>query len=233
MEENNNIDNYMSPEIPSHSTCCKNQKKKHCNHCLTICNIVLLLGLVGIYVLHFTGIGTTKMKANPNATAPIAVSEGGLKVAYINTDSLMAKYQYALDLEKELKEFQASKENAFNNETQQLLNEEQEYLKTGDKLTLTQQKAKEEEFKKREEQLAQKQVQYTQEIQQKTITESEKMTNAVYNFIRDYNESNYRYDIILSRSFSSSPVLYGNPGMDITNEIIEGLNDEYKNVKGK
>ena len=72
---------------------------------------------------------------------------------------------------------------------------------------------------------------YALQIQQKTLTESEKMTKAVYAFIKEYNEANQKFDIILSKSFNSSPVLYGNPGMDITQEIIDGLNKEYAEIK--
>ena len=46
------------------------------NKILLICNAVLLLGLIGIYVIHFTGVGT-KSKVNTDATAPL-VKEGGL-----------------------------------------------------------------------------------------------------------------------------------------------------------
>ena len=74
---------------------------------------------------------------------------------------------------------------------------------------------------------------YSQQIAEKTMQESEKMTNAVYNFIREYNAQNQQFDIILSKSFSNSPILYGNEGMDITDEIVKGLNEEYAKVKSE
>lgn len=188
---------------------------------------ILIAAVAGLYILHFSN---GKSKENPEAT-PAVVSEGGIKVAYINTDSLMAKYQYALDLEKELQVYQSNKETSYQRQLEQLLKEEQDYLKTGANLTLSQQKAKEEEFQRREAELQQLQITYTQQIQEKTLQESEKMTNAVYAFIREYNEANQQFDIILSKSFSNTPILYGNPGMDITNEIIEGLNKEYESIK--
>ena len=46
-----------------------------------------------------------------------------------------------------------------------------------------------------------------------------------------YNEKNSQFDIILSKSFNNSPVLYGNPGMDITEEIVKGLNEDYAKSK--
>jgi Skp family chaperone for outer membrane proteins len=63
--------------------------------------------------------------------------------------------------------------------------------------------------------------------------EQKKMVEAVYAFIRDYNAKNQQFNVILKKSFSESPVLYMDDDMDITREIIDGLNEEYRNVKGK
>ena len=46
------------------------------NKILLACNAVLLLGLVGIYILHFTG-NNGGSKVNANAKAPV-VKVGGL-----------------------------------------------------------------------------------------------------------------------------------------------------------
>ena len=55
--------------------------------------------------------------------------------------------------------------------------------------------------------------------------------NAIFGFVKEYNEANQKYDIILRKTFDNSPTMYMNPGMDITKEIIDGLNEEYKKVK--
>lgn len=223
MEEQNNV----VKEIATQPNIEITQKSENKGMATKILLGILIAAVAGLYILQFS---KKESKANPEAT-PAVVNEGGVKVAYINTDTLMAKYQYAKDLEKELQTFQANKETSYQRQAEQLLKEEQEYLKTGANMTLSQQKAKEEEFQRREAELQQLQITYAQQIQDKTLKESEKMTNAVYAFIREYNEANQKFDIILSKSFSNTPILYGNPGMDITNEIIEGLNKEYESIK--
>ena len=67
----------------------------------------------------------------------------------------------------------------------------------------------------------------------KYLESKKKMIDAVYAFIRDYNAKNQQFNVILKKSFSESPVLYMDDNMDITREIIDGLNEEYRNVKGK
>ena len=158
--------------------------------------------------------------------------EGGLTIAYINTDTLMAKYQYAIDLQKQLQDFQSAKESSYKQQISQFQKDYEAYIKNGgENMTLSQQQAKEKELQERSQRLQSLEAQYAQEVAQKTLTESEKMTHAVYNFIRDYNAQNQKFTLILSRSFSSSPILYGDEGMDITDEIVKGLNDEYAKVK--
>ena len=71
------------------------------------------------------------------------------------------------------------------------------------------------------------------QLQERQLEDNKKLLNAVYAFINDYNSKNQKFNIILSRSYVSSTVLYADEGFDITQEIIDGLNKEYKSVKKK
>lgn len=213
---------------------CDSKNEKKCK-CLPIVNCILLVGLILLYIFHFTGIGAKGHSlANADAKAPIATGEGGIKIAYVNTDTLMEKYQYAIDLQKEIQNFQTAKENSYKQQMAQFQKDYEAYVKGGgENMTLAQQQAKEKELSERMQRLQSLEGELAQQIQEKTLTEGEKMTRAVYNFIREYNAQNQQFDLILARSFSSSPILYGNEGMDITDEIVNGLNEEYAKVKAE
>lgn len=213
-------------KIESHPT-----MSKRCCTGHWIGGLVALLALVGIYVLHFTGIGTHRAPRPVAESRPADPTAVGVKVAYIDTDTLMAKYEYALDLQKELEAYQASKEKSYEQFAQKFQSDYENFIKTGDQLTLAQQQQTEQDLKERSAKLGTLQNDYALQIQQKLMQDSEKMTKAVYAFIREYNEEYLHYDIILSKSFNSSPVLYGEAGLDITNEILEGLNTEYRSLK--
>ena len=199
------------------------------NKILLACNAVLLLGLIGIYIIHFTGVGT-KSKVNADATAPL-MKEGGLTIAYVNTDTLLAKYQYAIDMEQELLAYKEQQESLGRKQMEQFQNDYQDYLKNGASLTLTQQQAKEEELKKRAERMSTLEQELTAKIMERQMAENTKLLNAIFAFIREYNTENQQFDIILRKTFNDSPTLYLNPAMDITDEIVNGLNEEYKNLK--
>lgn len=200
------------------------------NKILIACNAVLLLGLIGIYILHFTS--APKSKVNTEATAPLQ-KEGGLTVAYVNTDTLLAKYQYAIDMEKELLAYKDQQESYGRKQVEQFQADYQNYLQNGASMTLTQQQQKEAELKQRSEKLATLEQELTAKIMERQMAENTKLLNAIFAFVREYNAANQQFDIILRKTFENSPTLYLNPAMDITDEIVNGLNEEYKNVKGK
>jgi outer membrane protein len=200
------------------------------NKILLICNAVLFLGLVGIYILHFTGNNGGNSKVNVNAKAPV-VKEGGLKVAYVNTDTLIAKYEYAKDMEKELLAFKNQQEAYGKQQVAKFQKDYDDYLKNGANMTLTQQQSTEAELKKRAEKMATLEQELTAKIMERQITENTKLLNAIFAFVREYNEQNQKFDIILRKTFENSPTLYMDEAMDITDEIINGLNEEYKNLK--
>ena len=171
-------------------------------------------------------------KENPEAT-PVVAPEGGLKIAYVDTDTLMAKYQYAIDLEEELRAYKDQQEKYYQQQMTQFQTDYNNYLQTGASMTLTQQQAKEAELKQRMEKMSTLEQELMAKVAERQLSENTKLLNAIFAFIREYNAANQQFAVILRKSFNDTPVLYANPAMDITDEILAGLNEEYKNVKGK
>lgn len=198
------------------------------NKILIACNAVLFLGLIGIYILHFTS--APQSRVNADASAPLQ-KEGGLTIAYVDTDSLLANYQYAKDLEAELLAYKSQQEAYGKQEMEKFQKDYQDYLKNGANMTLTQQQAKEAELKQRAEKMATLEQKLTGKIMERQMNENTKLLKAIFAFVREYNAANQQFDIIMRKTFENSPNLYLNPGMDITQEILEGLNEEYKNLK--
>ena len=212
------------------STC--NSKKNCCHTWIMILNIILLLGLILLYIFHFTGFGT-KSKHNPNAAAPVVAKDGVLKIAYIDSDTLLAKYQYALDLQEELNKYKEAQEKSYQQQITKFQKDYQTYLQTGENMTLSQQQATEAELKQRADKIGALEAELTQKVMQKQMDSNIELLNRVFAFIREYNAENQQFDLIMRKTFNDSPTMYMNPAMDITDEIIEGLNNEYKSVKGK
>ena len=192
----------------------------------------IIYAVVATVALGLAACNNTNSKQNAEASAPV-VAEGGLKIAYVNTDTLLAKYQYAIDMEQELVAYKEQQERYYQQQTTQFQTDYQNYLKNGASMTLTQQQQKEAELKQRAERMATLEQELTAKIMERQITENTKLLKAIFAFVREYNEQNQQFDIILRKTFENSPTLYMDSCMDITKEILDGLNEEYKNVKGK
>lgn len=191
-----------------------------------------ILATVALLTIGMAGCNNSDSKQNPEATAPV-IAEGGLKIAYVDTDTIMAKYQYAIDLNEELLAYKDQQEKYYQQQMTQFQTDYNNYLQTGASLTLTQQQAKEAELKQRAEKMSTLEQELMAKVAERQLSENTKLLNAIFAFIREYNAANQQFDVILRKSFNDTPVLYANPAMDITEEILAGLNEEYKSVKGK
>ena len=192
----------------------------------------LILATVALLTLGMAGCNNSDSKQNPEAAAPV-IAEGGLKIAYVDTDTIMAKYQYAIDLNEELLAYKDQQEKYYQQQMTQFQTDYNNYLQTGASLTLTQQQAKEAELTQRMEKMSTLEQELMAKVAERQLSENTKLLNAIFAFIREYNAANQQFDVILRKSFNDTPVLYANPAMDITEEILAGLNEEYKSVKGK
>ena len=191
-----------------------------------------ILATVALLTLGMAGCNNSDSKQNPEAAAPV-IAEGGLKIAYVDTDTIMAKYQYAIDLNEELLAYKDQQEKYYQQQMTQFQTDYNNYLQTGASMTLTQQQAKEAELKQRMEKMSTLEQELMAKVAERQLSENTKLLTAIFAFIREYNAANQQFDVILRKSFNDSPVLYANPAMDITEEILAGLNEEYKSVKGK
>ena len=235
MEENINNENLEIVNHEPEQACgCKSDKKPcNCHLPLIIVLALLCIATIVLYVLHFTGGQKAVKTSGGEAVTAVSADGQSLRVAYINTDTLMAGYDYARELQRKIEQVSNQQESLLQQE-QQFQADYQNFLQTGENMTLTQQQEKEKELKARYEKLSRLEKQYAELLPQKQKSlqdELDKMTKAVYNFIADYNAKHEKYNLILAKSYSNTPVLYGDEGMDITQEILDGLNAEYAQVK--
>jgi outer membrane protein len=184
-----------------------------------ILNIVLLVAVGVLYYLHFSG-------NKPHTASGSSVSPTDLKIAYINSDTVLKYYEY-LDVNRKVLEGKTQKlEQEFRNRAQGLQNEIANYQRTVNNLTLSQVKALEEDLGKKQQNLQL----YQQSLGQQLAEEEAKLNRELYDritaYLKIYGKDNdlqvvFKYD-------PSSDVLYGGESLDITEDVVKGLNESYK-----
>lgn len=190
-----------------------------------ILNVVLLIAVGVLYVLHFSKSDSSKGEDIQNVVQ--ANPAGTTQIAYVNSDSLLSKYEYFKDKAEELEEKRSKLEAEFNNRARGLQNEISNLQANAQNMTMAQAKAAEENLMKKEQNL----MQYQQSLQQQLIKEETKVNNELYDkvsgYLRDFGKKN-NYQLVLTYT-KGSGVLYANDSLNITNQVISGLNEAYKN----
>lgn len=189
-----------------------------------VLNVVLLIAVGVLYVLHFS---KSDNLAEGSETIVQAGAGSNLQIAYVNSDSLLSKYDYFKDKAEELEAKRVKLEAEFNNRAQGLQSEFQNLQQTAQNMTMAQAKAAEENLMKKRENL----MQYQQSLQQQLVTEETKVNNELYdkvsNYLNEYGKKN-NFQLVLTYT-KGSGVLYANDSLNITNQVITGLNEAYKN----
>lgn len=161
---------------------------------------------------------------------PVETPQGGMKIAYVEVDSLASQYQFCIDYTKILEKKRTNATNTLNQKGQQLQAAMNNF----------QQKINNNQFRSREEaesaQLAiQRSQQSLQELQNRLGAELEKeaadysiaLRDSLDHFLAIYNKDK-KFDLILSKTDATSNILFADKRYDITQDVINGLNKRYK-----
>ncbi|MGZ3865616.1 MAG: OmpH family outer membrane protein [Bacteroidia bacterium] len=204
-----------------------------------IINIVLVAAVAILFYLYSSLKKNVETLGMPNQNTaavqtltnlPAGANLKDSKIAYINIDSLDYNYQYIIDNSKEIRARQAGIEAQYQNMVAKFQADYQS-LQEAAQAGLRPQAELEKEKARLEQmqyEIAAKEKQM-QALGEETGKKQGEMLRGVSEFIAKLN--NGRYDYILAYTSNISSVLYAKPTLDITKEVIDGLNADYKAKK--
>jgi len=188
---------------------------------------VLFIAVAALFFLHFTGKGKSKVTISPEVPADVK-SQG---IAFINIDTVIFKFEMFFDRRADLMEKQKKAEAELNSKGSQYEKNARDFQEKVNKGLVTRATAAE-----MEQALLQQQqdlINLRDNLQSSLVEEEQVMNRQIIEYITSYLEENkevYNYQYILGKSFGS-PVLYGDPGLDITRKVTDALNNKYKGEK--
>jgi outer membrane protein len=188
---------------------------------------VLFLAIAALFVLHFTG--SKKSQKNTLSENPVNAAENG--IAYVNIDTVVFKFNMYSDRKAELLGKQKKAEAELNSKGTQYERGVKDYQEKVNKGLVTRATAAEIEQSLYQQQ--QELVNLRDKLQTDLLEEDQVMNRQILEYITTYLEEHkaeYNYQYILGKSFGSV-VLYGNPAQDITQKVLEGLNEKYLTEK--
>jgi outer membrane protein len=194
-----------------------------------ILNIVLAVAVVALYVLYFTGIGPSKKGSSINGL-PAGSAQGG-SIFYVQIDTVLSHFDMATDLSAELQSKFTSSQTEFENKQKAYQNDVNDYQYKAQRglITRSEAQAAEQELYGKQQNLAKLQQDLSQDLQEKQAVMNRQVINAIMEYLKK-NSSQLNYKYVLGTSFGGN-ILYANDSLDITKNIITGLNENYKETK--
>jgi outer membrane protein len=193
-----------------------------------ISNVIAILGLSS---LLFAACGPSSSPAeggSENGSGEINITD--LKIAYIQTDSVINKFDFFIAKSGEIAEKGKKYEGELSSRARGFEQEVANFQNSANTMTINQARAKEEELVQKERNL----VTYRDNVMQELSADENRLYNEVYDmiqaYLRDYAKEN-DLEMILSYTRGGG-VWYADNALDITNSVIAGINEDLKKKQG-
>ena len=190
-----------------------------------VLNVVLFVAVIVLYVLYFSG----HKSPETAMTSKVAGTADATKIVYINTDTLLNNYQLAVELNEAFLKKQEDRRTELNIKAKAIDQEGTEFqrklqnngfisearaIEARDQLLV-----KQENFRRLQQEMMDKASREQSELNKQLFDE-------ITNFLKESNKEK-GFSIVLSTQLGGN-VLYAEDGFDITKEIVDRLNANYK-----
>lgn len=201
------------------------------NNISAVCSSLSLIG-----ILFASGCNTPHSKDTPaTASTPLAQAAGvPAKIAYVNIDTLEAKYELLKTKREDFKTRQEQMENELQRSFDQMNSDAEEVNKKAQANTLTQveYEAAQKRLGQMQRSLQTRKQSLTDQLMKEQEDFNKDLKSRLDAFLEEYNKTRH-YDYILSYSYAGSSLLYVNKQLDITKDVVDGMNAGSKNDADK
>ncbi len=193
---------------------------------LALCAKSLMMALVATACTNNDASSTAAPSKESTSEKTISVN-----IRYIDADSIAAHYNLAKDFkEAQIRSFSKidNAQRTRGAELQKLGNSIQQKVNSNGYLSQESYKADVDNFNKKQSDAENYIASLQREAEQEMIQQQMQLTDSIESFIKEYNAKKH-YDAILYKAAG----VYFNPELDITDEVIKGLNARYNKVSEK
>lgn len=201
---------------------------------LILSGIIALFGAALLVSCNQGGASKGEAEALPDslqvASAPITASD----IAYFNVDLVLLGYDKAADLNAEFENKAQKISSELERKSKQIQNDYQKLMENYQKGLILQSSAEKQgqDIQARQEKFNQEYAKKQDELAQENQVMVNNLMNDIAEFVKQYNEvRGYRLILANQTGLLSSPVVLADEAMDITQEIIDGLNAAYLESK--
>ena len=193
--------------------------------------ILSIISLVAVVVFGILSLTKGGKSADVQTDGEVVEAASKGDIVYVNLDRILMEYDMANDLRSVVQTKIQSIQAEVNRRAKKLENEVIDFQNKIDKglLTRTNAEVQSQKLQQQELEFNNYAAQKDQEIQEEQVVMMNQLGDAIQTFLNKYNEEK-QYAMILTNS-GGSPVITADAALDITDDVLAGLNEEY--IKSK
>jgi outer membrane protein len=186
-------------------------------------NVILLIAVAFLYYLHYKGNKSGEVINSEHPVHYIPLASSG--IVFVNSDSLLEQYEFYKNAKSQFEDSQRKIKNELKTQGENLQNEIEQYQQQAIGMTDAEKARKEQQLTMKQQQI----MQHKEELLDKLDAEQSKSSEELYlrlnQYLKKYNQGkNYSYVLGFQKG---GGILYANDSLNITKDVIEGLNKEY------
>lgn len=194
-------------------------------------NFVCALSVAALAALSLASCNNASPKMDEQPAKEAASSSAsGMKIAYVEVDSLMSQYKFCKEYTLILQKKSNNARNTLNQKGKQLQAAAanfQQKLQNNGFASRDQAASVQSALQRQEQDLQELQNRLGSELDSETAKYNAALRDSLQNFLKDYNKTK-KYDLIISKAGDN--ILYADKRHDITQDVINGLNKRYKST---
>ncbi|MBO9698908.1 MAG: OmpH family outer membrane protein [Sporocytophaga sp.] len=199
-----------------------------------ILNGLLVVAVAILFYLHFKQPAALSATSEGKTEDTVSVANiempkvpSARKIVFFNYDSLTAKYEFFKKIQREMEAKARGIENELMRKEQKLQEDFEFYQKNAGAMTEQHREAKERELTTAQQELMALKENRSEQFANQQQELNKQLMDKLYGYFNKLSKEN-NFDYILTYQKGLPGVVYGTDSLDITKELIEGLNREYK-----
>ncbi|WP_237151179.1 OmpH family outer membrane protein [Pontibacter actiniarum] len=169
---------------------------------------------------------------NNNTAANVETAAGSPDIVYVNSDSLLANYDYFKDVRDRLQTKAEQKEKDLRAQAESFQKEVQRFQQNAAGMSQQQAESTQQRLMQKQQQLQALQQSSGNELVSEESEEMKKIYDRVEEYLKQLsNEEGYK--MVLTYQRGNSAILYGDSTLDITEQVVAALNKTYESEKAE
>lgn len=196
-----------------------------------IVDSILGVAIIALFVLFFT---KPAGETGNGEVAAVTTDGQTLPVAYLNLDSVLLNYQFAIDASEKLMTKQEDARLKLNSKARTLQSEAADFqkkLENGAFMSRERAEQKQQELLKKQQDLQDLEAKLTNDIMLENQQLNLQLADTLNSFLAEFNKDG-RYQLIFANTGKDN-ILQSAEGYDITAEVVDALNARYSSKNKK